>query len=243
MPETTSFEIHFCFTTEYVESNSVDEDLNENIKAGDTFTMNYTDVKNYISADAASNITIVSIGNYFEVWWPDRVLVLDCVVKTDKPIYICQRGTSLSGPISLYDGTSKVATGYVSKLIGREPLHIELKDVYINLYEAINFMDTLTKSELINLSREDVAFIVKDMDYDDSITFVYLRNVKILGGVNEYITDYLKYFESRATNIFKNSGQMKLLDIMVNDPKISEENKRKVEEAIIRVDTNISPEA
>lgn len=243
MPEAISFEIELKLSREYVMRNSVETIVNENIKAGDTFTMNYTDVKNYISADATCKVTLVSIGKYLKQFWPDWVFILDCVLMTDKPIYICERGASLANPISIYNDTITVATGDVSKIIGRKPLCMELKDVYINLYEALNFMDTLKKSELINLSREDLAFIVKDMDYDDSITFVYLRNVKILGGVNEYITDYLKYFESRANNIFKNSGQRKLLDIMVNDPKISEENKRKVEEAIIRVDKNISPEA
>lgn len=121
MPEATSFKTDLCLTTEYVESNSIDEDLNENIKAGDTFTMNYTHTKNYASEDATCMVTIVSLWRYLENSWPDDILLLDCVLKTDKPIYICESGAILARPITIHNDTTTVAKGYVSKIIGRKP--------------------------------------------------------------------------------------------------------------------------
>ena len=121
MPETTSFKTDLCLTTEYVESNSIDEILNENIKAGDTFTMNYTHTKNYSSEDATCMVTIVSIPHYLEEWWPDEIYIIDCLLKTDKPIYICEGGAFLARPITIHNDTTTVAKGYVSKIIGRRP--------------------------------------------------------------------------------------------------------------------------
>ena len=114
MPKTSLFETNVFIELEDTDDSDDDFDKYDFIKPGMTFRMDYTHTRNYESEKASTHVTVVSVRSVIECCC--TVSVLGCVLKTEKPIYICVSSAILGEKIYLYDENEKlVAIGGVEK--------------------------------------------------------------------------------------------------------------------------------
>ena len=131
MPKTALFQTDLCIDRHYRRKQENREiDVDDFIKLGMTFIMEYTHTKNYMSEAATVQITIVSIDNRIEDCGCcnssdcdssdeeiNNIYLFRCVMKTEEPIFICLSDAVLGGPISLHTESGEIATGSVNKIM------------------------------------------------------------------------------------------------------------------------------
>lgn len=136
MPRTQLFELELRITREYIdevllkdydsEDSDADYDFDKYdiIKPGMTFTMNYTQTKNYswkylksnfVLEPASTQVTVVSIRTVIEEYLD--IYILGCVVKTEHPIYISIRSAFYGRNITLHNENMTIAKGGVQKIL------------------------------------------------------------------------------------------------------------------------------
>jgi hypothetical protein len=117
MPKTSLFETNlFVHVEDTDDSDEEYFDKYEYVKSGMTFRMDYTHTRNYQSEKATTHVTVVSVRSVIECCC--TVSILDCVLKTEEPIYICVSSAALGQSIYLYDDAGKeVAKGGVHKFL------------------------------------------------------------------------------------------------------------------------------
>ena len=140
MPKTRLFELELRITKEYIDNELLkdydsedsdvyyDFDIKDIIKPGMTFTMNYTQNKNYswkyqkfnyVLEPASTQVTVVSIRTVIEEH--DDIYILGCVLKTEQPIYICISSAFYGRNITLHNDNMTIALGGVKKLLDYSP--------------------------------------------------------------------------------------------------------------------------
>ena len=137
MPKTQLFELELRITKEYIDDELLknydsdtdyDFDSKDIIKPGMTFTMNYTQTKNYswkyqkinfVLEPASTQVTVVSIRTVIEEH--DDIYILGCVLKTEQPIYICISSAFYGKNITLHNDNMTIASGGVKKLLDYSP--------------------------------------------------------------------------------------------------------------------------
>lgn len=131
MPKTALFQTNLCIDRHYRRRKENREtDIDEFIKHDMTFIMEYTHTKNYMSQEASVEIRIVSIDNRIEDCGccnssecdsSDEELtdiyLMQCILKTEEPIFICLSDAILGGPITLRTESGIIATGSVINIM------------------------------------------------------------------------------------------------------------------------------
>jgi len=117
MPKTLLFETELNVDKAYVDSQDEVIDIHEFIKPGMTFTMNYTQTKNYVSEEATTQVTVVSICHIIDGCCDTGIHVMGCVLKTEAPIFICAQCAELGREIILLRDSTRIATGYVNEFL------------------------------------------------------------------------------------------------------------------------------
>ena len=117
MPKATLFETQLILDTEYVKGKGEEFEKYAYIQPGAVLTMKYTETKNYISEEATSKVTVLSVRTVIDDDWPE-VYVLGCVLKPYVPIYVCEFGAYLARDITLSQGTMTIASGHVRTILG-----------------------------------------------------------------------------------------------------------------------------
>ena len=124
MPKTTLIETEIVIDREYLKTKGGEYNAKEFIQPGMTFTMKYTHTQNYESTDGATvQVTVESVRTVIEDGYnipddeDDDIYILGCVLKTDKPIFICIARADLGRPFTLYNETVKIAEGTVGNIL------------------------------------------------------------------------------------------------------------------------------
>jgi len=60
----------------------------------------------------------------------------------------------------------------------------------MSLHEALSFVHASTAEDLRTLSKETLIGILRTLNPEDVQTFIFAKNIKIFGGINEYIQDF-----------------------------------------------------
>jgi hypothetical protein len=129
MPKTSLFKVEIMIVKEYFEhlyGNDYEEydddymdgiwiDPSEFIKPGMTFMMNYTHTRFYKSEEASTIVTVESIPFFIDEE-PD-IIYIKLILKTDTPIYICERDAMLGRSITLHTEETTIAKGGVEKIL------------------------------------------------------------------------------------------------------------------------------
>jgi hypothetical protein len=128
MPKTSLFKVQVMIVKEYFEylygnnyeeydddyMNSIWKNPRDFIKPGMTFMMNYTHTRFYKSEEASTTVTIDSIPFFIDEE-PD--IYITAIIKTDEPIYICERDAMLGRGITLHTDETTIAKGGVRKIL------------------------------------------------------------------------------------------------------------------------------
>jgi len=133
MPKTSLFQTTgMTITKEYRKrAEHIDKKLHNFIVPGMSFLMDYTQTKNYISEAATVRVTVVSVeidtnccGCEYDIIDSDTdsdsefkyEYTIECVLKTEEPIFVCVEGAVLAQNITLRDKIP-ITTGYVEKVL------------------------------------------------------------------------------------------------------------------------------
>jgi len=71
----------------------------------------------YISDEASTTVTVVSIRNIIEGCCNSGIHIMDCVLQTDTPIFICAIYASLGRKFTLYRDNTLIASGSVHNFL------------------------------------------------------------------------------------------------------------------------------
>ena len=140
MPKTSLFKVEIRIVKEYFEHlygenyedydddyfDSIWKDPEDFIKPGMTFTMNYTQTKNYaktfgefnyVLENVSTPVTVESVPFYIDE--DIDVVYFKVILKTDKPIFICARNAVLGRGITLHTEHTTIATGGVQDILDK----------------------------------------------------------------------------------------------------------------------------
>jgi hypothetical protein len=128
MPKTSLFEVQVMIVKEYFEHlygnnydeynddymNSIWKNPRDFIKPSMSFMMNYTHTRFYKSEEASTTVIVDSIPFFIDEE-PD--IYITAILKTDKPIYICESNAILGCGITLHTDETTIASGGVKKIL------------------------------------------------------------------------------------------------------------------------------
>lgn len=97
--------------------------------------------------------------------------------------------------------------------------------------EARKYIAERTPQQLSQMTRDDIIRIAGTLTKDEFKTFLFEKNVKLFGGINPYVEDFLAKIN---TGVPKDAmvGFIAMLNTMDAYPGLSEENKVKVNNRI-----------
>ena len=112
----------------------------------------------------------------------------------------------------------------------------------MRLEEALELIQNLTQEELRSLTRDQIIYIVGDMNTEERGRFFLEKNIKVFGGIDEYVRDFLEKVNINSLNANGKAGSRDILNKMLAYPGISEKSKQRVEGALTRTYT-VAPAA
>jgi hypothetical protein len=90
--------------------------------------------------------------------------------------------------------------------------------------DALELINELSANQLRSLTRDHIMFIIDGMSPEDISRFLMEKNVKVFGGIDAYVDDFL----NKTAIIPNDLGKMILLNKMLEYPGISEASKNRI---------------
>jgi len=97
--------------------------------------------------------------------------------------------------------------------------------------------------ELRALRGERLMSIVSGMTGEEISIFLFEKNVKIFGGIDGYVADFLNKVKLNSMNSKGKMGAKSILSKMLEYPGISEGSKKRVEAALAQISNETAPAA
>ena len=94
----------------------------------------------------------------------------------------------------------------------------------MSIADALRLINESSVDYLKSLTRDELVDITKDMSLEDKIHFFMEKNVKVFGGINEYVADFLK----KTFFVQGDTGKNILLNKMLEYPGISDLSKNRI---------------
>ena len=101
----------------------------------------------------------------------------------------------------------------------------------------------MTADELRGLSRDDLLFIIDGMNEQEMGRFFMEKNVKVFGGIDGYVNDFLDKVNLATMNEEGKAGARTMLNKMRVYPGISEASKKRIQEALASINYATAPAA
>ena len=103
--------------------------------------------------------------------------------------------------------------------------------------ELIELVDDLSVQELRAMTPDVLRSLMSEIQFPVNIqAFLFAKNIKILGGINEYIDDFLPHMDRLVANPAMNRmGAISILRRMLHHPDISEHYRGRVHAALDRL--------
>lgn len=116
------------------------------------------------------------------------------------------------------------------------------KEMSFTLEDALTIIDDTPPDLLRSLPIELIQQISQLLETDEFKEFLFAKNVKIFGGINQYVDDF---FKKGLPNSQKSQVKVGLLQVLkrMQTYELSAENKRRVDDAILRLESYTAPAA
>ena len=101
--------------------------------------------------------------------------------------------------------------------------------------EALELINEMSAEELRGLTREELMFIIDGMNQEDTGIFFMEKNVKVFGGIDGYVNDFLNKVNLQAMNEQGKIGARALLNRMLVYPGISEASRKRIQDALASI--------
>jgi len=106
----------------------------------------------------------------------------------------------------------------------------------MDIEDALELIEDFTVEQLKALTQEDLLIILQGMSAENRRRFFIEKNVKIFGGINQYVDDFLEKTNINSMNPQGKMGARSLLEAMIGYPGVTEENNKLLLEAIAKTE-------
>jgi hypothetical protein len=113
----------------------------------------------------------------------------------------------------------------------------------MHIDEAITLINNTSAEDLKALTSSDLMGIIQGMNKNDIGRFLFEKNVKIFGGIDGYVTDFLAKTKLTSMTSAGKSGAKIILEKMLSYPGISDASKKRVQDIIQQTDYESAPAA
>lgn len=109
--------------------------------------------------------------------------------------------------------------------------------------EALEIVNDWTAEELKTLTQNDYVMIMDGMTQEEIGRFFMEKNVKVFGGIDGYVNDFLNKVNLQAMDERGKGGARILLNKMLLYPGISEGSRKRIEAALASINYASAPAA
>lgn len=109
--------------------------------------------------------------------------------------------------------------------------------------EALELVNEMSADDLKTLNRDELMFIVDGMNEQDRGKFFMEKNVKVFGGIDGYVNDFLNKVNLVGMNEQGKVGARALLNKMLLYPGISEVSQKRIQGALASINYASAPAA
>ncbi|NDB83281.1 MAG: hypothetical protein EB127_11215 [Alphaproteobacteria bacterium] len=106
----------------------------------------------------------------------------------------------------------------------------------MHINEAITLINNTSAEDLKALTSSRLMDIIQGMNKNDIGRFLFEKNVKIFGGIDGYVTDFLDKTKLKSMNSAGKSGAKIILEKMLVYPGISDVSKKRIQDVIHQTD-------
>ena len=106
----------------------------------------------------------------------------------------------------------------------------------MDIEDALELIEDFTVEQLKALTQEDLLIILQGMSAENRRRFFIEKNVKIFGGINQYVDDFLDKTNINSMNPQGKMGARSILQAMLAYPGVTEENNKLLLEAIAKTE-------
>jgi hypothetical protein len=106
----------------------------------------------------------------------------------------------------------------------------------MDIEDALELIEDFTVEQLKALTQEDLLIILQGMSAENRRRFFIEKNVKIFGGINQYVDDFLEKTNINSMNPQGKMGARSILQAMLAYPGVTEENNKLLLEAIAKTE-------
>ena len=119
-----------------------------------------------------------------------------------------------------------------------------------NLRELLDIVENTSAEDILSIPQSEFVKISNILSPEEFSEFMFAKNIKIFGGVNNYANDYFdKNTISKIlamSSLGKSSYReacMKTLNKMLSHPDLNDENRTRINNAIIQLGSQAAPAA
>ena len=109
--------------------------------------------------------------------------------------------------------------------------------------EALELINEMSADDLRTLNQEELMFIIDGMNQEEVGRFFMEKNVKVFGGIDGYVNDFLTKVNLVRMDEQGRAGATGMLKKMLVYPGISEEAKARVKSALASINYATAPAA
>jgi predicted nucleic acid-binding OB-fold protein len=121
----------------------------------------------------------------------------------------------------------------------------------INLQGALEIVNELSVEDLQALSRDQLLYIISGLTAEEAREFMFAKNIKIFGGINGYVENFLSTGTVMKMKTMPNEierrigiqGALNALNKMLTYDDLTEENRTRINEAILQLTNETAPAA
>jgi hypothetical protein len=115
---------------------------------------------------------------------------------------------------------------------------------------VLELVEELSVEELRSLNYDDILYIVGGLSGDQVSEFMFVKNIKIFGGINGYVDNFLstgtiakiRTMPEGLPKTTAKEGAIKSLNKMLTYPNLSDVHRVAIEGAIVKLNmTNVAP--
>ena len=106
----------------------------------------------------------------------------------------------------------------------------------MDIEDALDLIEDFTVDQLKGLTQGDLQIILQGMSPEHRRKFFIEKNVKIFGGINQYVDDFLEKTDINSMNPQGKMGARSLIQAMLEYPGVSEDNSKLLLEAIAKTE-------
>jgi len=100
------------------------------------------------------------------------------------------------------------------------------------LTEALQFVENCSVGELRGLQREELLYIINGLTGPEVSDFMFAKNIKIFGGINGYVEDFLVSVPRIQTMNAAKPGAMQTLNRMLTYGDLTSNNRTRINSAL-----------